>query len=134
MNELHVISKKQWFILIHVLNPCHCRKYWCHLENLKHAQKVCIFCHLKKTIYIFLALISPNFLLNSYHQKYILRQHRDILDTLNLSDEEIISSPLACKLNGYLGGYGDYEDFLKVTTGLSIIFMKWKLKIYICLL
>eukprot|EP00105_Crassostrea_gigas_P015944 XP_011433133.2 PREDICTED: peptide methionine sulfoxide reductase-like [Crassostrea gigas] len=63
---------------------------------------------------------GPFYNAENYHQKYILRQHRDILDTLNLSDEDIISSPLACKLNGYLGGYGDYEDFLKDTEGMSL--------------
>lgn len=63
---------------------------------------------------------GPFYNAENYHQKYILRQHRDILETLNLSDEEIISSPLACKLNGYLGGYGDYEDFLKDTEGMSL--------------
>ncbi|XP_048779523.1 peptide methionine sulfoxide reductase-like [Ostrea edulis] len=56
----------------------------------------------------------------NYHQKYILRQHRDILDSLHLTDEELISSALACKLNGYLGGYGNFEDFLKDTEGMTL--------------
>ncbi|XP_022344560.1 peptide methionine sulfoxide reductase-like [Crassostrea virginica] len=63
---------------------------------------------------------GPFYNAENYHQKYILRQHRDILDSLNLSDEDIISSPLACKLNGYLGGYGNYADFLKDTENMEL--------------
>lgn len=50
----------------------------------------------------------------SYHQKYILRRHTKVLDRLNLTDEELIKSKTACRLNGYLAGYGTEEDFLKV--------------------
>lgn len=49
----------------------------------------------------------------SYHQKYLLRQQRDILQALNLSDEELISSHTACRLNGYCGGYGKSEQLEK---------------------
>ena len=51
---------------------------------------------------------------NSYHQKYILRQHSHILDGLNLSDKELIRSKAACRLNGYLGGYGSSESYIEV--------------------
>ncbi|XP_069113298.1 peptide methionine sulfoxide reductase-like [Argopecten irradians] len=47
----------------------------------------------------------------NYHQKYILRQHYQVLDKLNLSDKAIITSHVAARLNGYLGGYGSMEQF-----------------------
>ena len=51
----------------------------------------------------------------SYHQKYILRQHAHIVEKLGLTDAELIKSKAACRLNGYLGGYGTSEDFAKVS-------------------
>lgn len=51
------------------------------------------------------------FFLNiSYHQKYLLRQNREILRALKLSDKELISSTIATRLNGYCGGYGKLSD------------------------
>lgn len=67
-----------------------------------------------------IAKAGPFYNAENYHQKYILRQHRDILDSLHLTDEELILSPLACKFNGYLGGYGNFEDFLKDTEGVKL--------------
>lgn len=49
----------------------------------------------------------------SYHQKYLLRQQRDIIKGLGLSDKELISSHTACRLNGYVGGYGKPEQLEK---------------------
>eukprot|EP00112_Aurelia_sp_Birch-Aquarium-sp1_P025288 Seg833.2 transcript_id=Seg833.2/GoldUCD/mRNA.D3Y31 product="Peptide methionine sulfoxide reductase" protein_id=Seg833.2/GoldUCD/D3Y31 len=49
-----------------------------------------------------------------YHQKYILRQHRQIFQTLHLNDEQVKSSPIASKLTGFLGGYGGMEKLEKV--------------------
>ena len=49
----------------------------------------------------------------SYHQKYLLRQQRDILQALNLSDEELVRSHAACRLNGYCGGYGKVNELEK---------------------
>ncbi|XP_011403212.1 PREDICTED: peptide methionine sulfoxide reductase-like, partial [Amphimedon queenslandica] len=48
-----------------------------------------------------------------YHQKYLLRQQRDILQALNLTDEELIKSHIACRLNGYCGGYGKMDELEK---------------------
>ncbi|OWF39648.1 Peptide methionine sulfoxide reductase [Mizuhopecten yessoensis] len=46
-----------------------------------------------------------------YHQKYMLRQHKDFLNKLNLSDEDIVTSHVAARLNGYVGGFGSLEQF-----------------------
>ena len=44
--------------------------------------------------------------LDSYHQKYMLRHHQGLLKSLSLSPKEIISTHVAARLNGYLGGFG----------------------------
>ena len=49
----------------------------------------------------------------SYHQKYLLRQQRDILKALDLSDSELITSHVACRINGYCGGYGNLDELEK---------------------
>ncbi len=49
----------------------------------------------------------------SYHQKYLLRQQRDVLKALNLTDEELITSHAAARLNGYCGGNGSVEELEK---------------------
>jgi len=41
-----------------------------------------------------------------YHQKYMLRHHQGLLKSLSLSPKEIISTHVAARLNGYLGGFG----------------------------
>lgn len=48
-----------------------------------------------------------------YHQKYLLRQHRGLVRGLGLSDAELIKSFTACRLNGYVGGYGNLDTFEK---------------------
>ena len=57
------------------------------------------------------SLPPPLSLLSSYHQKYLLRQQRDILRELNLTESELITSYTACRLNGYCGGYGTVRAF-----------------------
>lgn len=54
-----------------------------------------------------------------YHQKFMLRRFTDVLDSLNLTNEQLITSPLASKLNGYLGGYGDLKTFEEVCEDLK---------------
>ena len=50
---------------------------------------------------------------HSYHQKYLLRQQKDVLQALGLSDEELITSYAAAQLNGYCGGNGTSADLEK---------------------
>jgi len=47
----------------------------------------------------------------NYHQKYMLRQDHQLLSALKLSDEELIKSTAAAKLNGYVRGFGTMADF-----------------------
>ncbi|XP_062517312.1 peptide methionine sulfoxide reductase-like [Corticium candelabrum] len=46
----------------------------------------------------------------NYHQKYILRQNSQILHELNLSDADLMTSHIAARLNGYLGGHGTQDQ------------------------
>jgi len=55
-------------------------------------------------------LPSPSLSIASYHQKYLLRQQRDVLQALNLSDADLITSHAACRLNGFCGGYGTLDQ------------------------
>lgn len=54
--------------------------------------------------------------MDSYHQKYMLRQERQLLSALKLSDAELIKSTTAAKLNGYGGGFGTLENFEAVSS------------------
>ncbi len=56
----------------------------------------------------------------SYHQKYLLRQQRDILKALKLSDAELITSHIACRLNGFCGGYGTLEQLEAELPGFKL--------------
>jgi len=47
-----------------------------------------------------------------YHQKYRMRSNKSLLKTLNLEDPQVLlNSTLAARVNGYLGGYGNVEQF-----------------------
>jgi hypothetical protein len=47
----------------------------------------------------------------SYHQKYRLRGHGDIVGLLQLNNEELKDSTIAARLNGYLGQNGSKKQF-----------------------
>lgn len=57
----------------------------------------------------------------NYHQKYWLRNQKDILNELKLNDSEIANSILATKINAYCAGFTDFSDLeeLKKEHGLS---------------
>lgn len=55
-----------------------------------------------------------------YHQKYLLRQKSKILNALGLTNPEIITSTLAAKLNGYVGGFGSVESLDKDLEGSNL--------------
>ncbi|VDM59433.1 unnamed protein product [Angiostrongylus costaricensis] len=56
-----------------------------------------------------------------YHQKYWLRNQRDIFDELKLNDSQVANSILATKINAYCAGYTDFSELeeLKKDHGLS---------------
>ena len=56
---------------------------------------------------------SPDVVVNSYHQKYMLRQCPVLLKILNLGPEELKQSTAAAVLNGIVGGFGSLETLQK---------------------
>jgi len=51
-------------------------------------------------------------LAEDYHQKYYLRKLQGVKKILNIkSDLELVNSPIATKLNGYLHGHGNFAEF-----------------------
>lgn len=76
--------------------------------------------HTAQPIVTVIAKAGPFYDAEDYHQKYILRQHSSILNSLNLSDKELIRSKAACRLNGYLGGYGTSESFTEEYEDLEL--------------
>ncbi|XP_052816974.1 peptide methionine sulfoxide reductase-like [Mya arenaria] len=69
--------------------------------------------HLARPIATVITKALPFYNAENYHQKYQLRHYPKVLDALNLTDEELITSPVACRLNGYLGGFGTTDAFLE---------------------
>ncbi|KAJ1353813.1 hypothetical protein KIN20_010568 [Parelaphostrongylus tenuis] len=57
----------------------------------------------------------------NYHQKYWLRNQKDIFNELKLNDSEVANSVLAAKMNAYCAGYSDFSELeeLKKEHGLS---------------
>ncbi|EYC13957.1 hypothetical protein Y032_0042g625 [Ancylostoma ceylanicum] len=56
-----------------------------------------------------------------YHQKYWLRNKKDIFDELKLNDSQVADSVLAAKMNAFCAGYTDFSELeeLKREHGLS---------------
>lgn len=55
-----------------------------------------------------------------YHQKYMLRKHDWLIKVLKLDNESLITSSLAARINGYVGGYGDEDSFSEERTALGL--------------
>lgn len=58
--------------------------------------------------------------IHSYHQKYRLQSHKDLVGSLNLTPELLLTSHVAAKLNGYLVGVGGVKQFLAETDELGL--------------
>ena len=91
--------------LIYLLNSCishslHHKLYHTHTHHINYTTHHTTHTH-------------THSLLSRYHQKYLLRQQRDILKALNLTDEELVTSHAAARLNGYCGGYGSKVELEK---------------------
>ena len=79
---------------------------------------------LAKKIYTEIVPAEIFYLAEDYHQKYRLRQERDIMREFNAiypNFDDIVNSTAAARVNGYLGGHGSIvtlkEDLDKM--GLS---------------
>ncbi|XP_064640450.1 peptide methionine sulfoxide reductase-like [Lineus longissimus] len=56
----------------------------------------------------------------NYHQKYLLRQHPSLFNSLRLGDEDLIKSHIAARLNGYIGGYGQMHQFARESKKMGL--------------
>jgi len=60
-------------------------------------------------------------LAEDYHQKFYLRQVDNCKELLNIkTDEELIHSSIATKLNAYIAGHGNYDDIQQYVLSLNI--------------
>jgi peptide-methionine (S)-S-oxide reductase len=57
---------------------------------------------------------------NSYHQKYGLQQHKELVKQLGLTPRLLQSSYVATKLNGYLVGKGGTQQFMDEAESLGL--------------
>jgi len=55
-----------------------------------------------------------------YHQKYLLRYEKDLFNSLQLTDEQVITSHIAAKLNAYVAAYGSLEQFNEESKRLGL--------------
>lgn len=58
-----------------------------------------------------------------YHQKYRLRSERDLMmefRTLYPVEEDLMNSTAAARINGYLGGYGSFEELREALPGFGL--------------
>jgi len=64
---------------------------------------------------VFVKILPLGFWTNAedYHQKYYLRNAKKgaLVQTLQLSDEDILNSTLAARLNGFTHGHGNFNLF-----------------------
>jgi peptide-methionine (S)-S-oxide reductase len=56
----------------------------------------------------------------NYHQKYNLRKHSTLIKDLKWTNADLLDSPLAAKLNGFLSGKGSLELFERLSSELKL--------------
>jgi len=46
-----------------------------------------------------------------YHQKFMLRKHKSLINSFRLSDKQLIKSHIAARVNGYIAGFATVQAF-----------------------
>jgi methionine-S-sulfoxide reductase len=67
--------------------------------------------------------LSTFYLAEDYHQKYELRRHGDLMKEFKAmypQDMDFVNSTAAARVNGYIGGHGQPEDFDAVIEKLGL--------------
>uniref|UniRef100_A0AC34RKC3 Peptide-methionine (S)-S-oxide reductase n=2 Tax=Panagrolaimus sp. JU765 TaxID=591449 RepID=A0AC34RKC3_9BILA len=63
----------------------------------------------KPSIETYVQKLDHFYVAEDYHQKYWLRCQPRIFNALNLTDEQVIDSPLAAKMNAFMAGYDNFD-------------------------
>jgi len=77
----------------------------------------------KKNIYTKILPLTNFYNAEDYHQKHRLRSDRDIMREFNAmypAYEDFINSTAAARINGYLSGYGSFEDLKDELSGFGL--------------
>jgi peptide-methionine (S)-S-oxide reductase len=68
---------------------------------------------MQAAIYTEIVPFSEFYMAEAYHQKYLLKREPSLIKEFELMyplSSELINSTAAARVNGYLGGYGTYND------------------------
>ena len=74
-------------------------------------------------IYTEIIPYSEFYLAETYHQKYRLQQHRDLMEEFRASypaAKDFIDSTAAARVNGYLSGYGSVDQLETELSSLGL--------------
>ncbi|XP_067931994.1 peptide methionine sulfoxide reductase-like [Watersipora subatra] len=111
----------------HDSTTCHSRQYmsaiFYHGDEQKELAEISKTAFQKQKMKKIVTKILPAqtfYNAENYHQKYLLRNQSGLLASFGLGDKQIISSYVACKVNGYVGGYGSEDQFDKDLPSLGL--------------
>jgi len=111
----------------HDPTACHKRQYMSAIfynnEEQKKLAESSLSSIQKKTARPIATKILPNeafYDAEDYHQKYMLRQQPSLLQSLGLDGKKLVKSHVAARLNGYVGQFGDLNEFEKEWPTLGI--------------
>jgi len=77
----------------------------------------------QKKIYTKILPLTEFYNAEDYHQKYRLRSDRDLMRDFNAmypQKEDLMNSTAAARINGYLNGYGSFEDLENELPGFGL--------------
>jgi peptide-methionine (S)-S-oxide reductase len=77
----------------------------------------------RKKFYTKILPLSEFYLAEDYHQKHRLRSDRDFMRAFSAMyplQEDFINSTAAARINGYLDGYGSFEDLKNELPGFGL--------------
>ncbi|XP_014678716.1 PREDICTED: peptide methionine sulfoxide reductase-like [Priapulus caudatus] len=88
---------------------------WYHNEAQKRAAKASLTMQQKSSARpIVLGIHSAGkfYQAEHYHQKFLLKRHRSLVELLAMHEEELVTSPIATRLTGYVHGFGNRGTFM----------------------
>jgi len=92
-------------------------------KRLAAATRERVAAQVRSHVYTEVLPASTFTLAEGYHQKYYLRQHRELLRAFTTKfpeAEELVASTAVARVNGYLAGHGSAEQLAREIDGLGI--------------